>query len=355
MAAEDAACKYLHIASIYCRLACHGRARAQSRQMCRAGAALQRRTAEQMQLNPAWKGSWQASWVLRLPSSFRRANTVYSPTQNSQGAATACAHLLLLNIYEPITKIKFITLALSQVWKGSNIYADQELYPLARSLSPTSLPPQAEDGAFSVLCPLPGQYPDVCFNNLSGLLTKFPSDTPCAFALPGGSQWVRRQLGHKQRRTLRRAQQRCQHLLLGPGPWSRGAAAGSRDELLPNESFLPIPPFWQSQHHLPLPTKGIGSTRLGKGRDPSFPSSSFPAVPVSKTSRVTRGPEQCQLCHRCHLPTDINRSLPRPWHPEQTHLLLAGPVGSKLSLSATGHVAEQHKDHPPLSCLRKDY
>lgn len=122
-------------------------------QTCRAGAALQRRRAEQMQVNPPWKGGWQASWVLRAPSSFRRANTVYSPIQNSQGAATACAHLLLLNIYEPIKKTKFITLALSQVWKGSNIYTDQKPYPLARSHSHTSLPPPAEDGAFSVLSP----------------------------------------------------------------------------------------------------------------------------------------------------------------------------------------------------------
>lgn len=45
-----------------------------------------------------------------------------------------------------------------------------------------------------------------------------------------------------------------------------------------NNSF-PIPPFWQSQHHLPLPTKGIGSARPGQGRDPWLTSSRF-SVPT---------------------------------------------------------------------------
>lgn len=74
------------------------------------------------------------------PSSFRSASSLFFHIK----LIVSCdCHMLisdLLNIYEPIMKNKFITLALSQVWKDSNIYADQELYPLACFLSPACFP-----------------------------------------------------------------------------------------------------------------------------------------------------------------------------------------------------------------------
>lgn len=75
--------------------------------------------------------------------------------------------------------------------------------------------------------------------------------------------------------------QRCRHLLFGAGPRRRGAATGKRDELCRVNHSFPIPPFWQSRRHLPLPTKGIGSARLGKGHHPSLPSSAFSCCPRS--------------------------------------------------------------------------
>lgn len=82
------------------------------------------------------------------------------------------------------------------------------------------------------------------------------------------------QMGHGLNRLLDITEQHS-----GLGPWSRGAAIGNRDKFCQVNHSFPIPPFGQSQHHLPLPTKGIGSAWPGQGRDPLLTSSRFSAVP----------------------------------------------------------------------------
>jgi len=95
------------------------------RQMCRAGAALRRRKAEQMRTNPPRKEGWQPSRAPRAPLLLQECkHSLLSYTKFIVSCHCRVLISHLLNIYELITENKFIILALSQVWKDSNIYAD---------------------------------------------------------------------------------------------------------------------------------------------------------------------------------------------------------------------------------------
>lgn len=173
-------------------------------------------------------------------------------------ASYNCCTLIsrLLNIYEMIMKNKFITSALSRAWKDSNIHADYELCPAHTSLSCC----RRRWSSFTL------SWATRCCLLRSPLRSPLRHPKSCSPAAAEGTGGVSSSAGQRvgDRRTApsalrgRNTKQRCRQLLFGPG-LGAGSRNREQDELCQVNHFFPIPPFWQSQHHLPVPATGAGA------------------------------------------------------------------------------------------------
>lgn len=117
---------------------------------------------------------------------------------------------------------------------------------------------------------------------------------------------------------------------LGAGELLIPASGSGAEPCQVNHSF-PIPPFWWSRRHLPLPTKGIRGALLGRDVTPSHPSSRFPCClwPARLAEQSPMAQSNTSLASATDPICLWARTgpSPHPQRPEQTLLLLARPVG----------------------------